>query len=65
MKCDCYHEYDVMNGECWGTRERELCSCGGDTEYCNYYPDKRKMKDNTPTMTRAEAEKKLKIKIVD
>lgn len=39
-KCNCYHEiHDIT--ECWGTRERDLCSCGGDEAKCDYYPEKR------------------------
>lgn len=65
MQCDCFHEFDTMNGECWGTKERELCNCGGDTEYCNYYPERRNLKDTRPTLTRAQAEEKFHIKILD
>ena len=25
------------NGRCMGTKERELCSCGGDKNKCNFY----------------------------
>ena len=67
LLCDCYHELPNGKAECWGTRERELCTCNGMTENCNFYPERRKMKDtdNTPVMTRFEAEKKFNIKIVD
>ena len=51
-KCNSYHEsyqcIDFTRGmckvrsECWGTRERDECSCGGDTEKCDFYPEKRK-----------------------
>lgn len=27
--------------ECWGTKEREVCSCGGDTTKCTFYPEIR------------------------
>lgn len=71
MKCDCYHVIEKkpgkFNGECWGTKEREFCTCEGITENCNFYPERRKMKDtdNISVMTRLEAEEKFNIKIVD
>ena len=44
--CDCYHEREPgphgMTGECWGTREREECSCHGYRELCTFYPEHRK-----------------------
>lgn len=39
-KCNCYHE-NYNRSECWGTKEREECSCGGDETKCNLYPEKR------------------------
>ena len=27
---------------CWGTRECDPCSCGGDETKCDFYPEKRK-----------------------
>lgn len=33
--CDCYNE---INSECYGTKEKELCSCGGDRRKCDFYP---------------------------
>ena len=48
-KCDCYHEHPNNHrsaygdvGICYGTKEREPCSCGGDIAKCNFYPEKRK-----------------------
>lgn len=35
--CNCYDK-----GYCNGTRERDVCSCGGDERYCSFYPEKRK-----------------------
>lgn len=34
--CSCYHE---ENGQayCWGTREKDHCSCGGDKSKCTFY----------------------------
>lgn len=38
--CSCHHvEYGKQ--VCWGTKEMEECSCGGDESKCNFYPDKR------------------------
>lgn len=47
--CDCYHQRWVgkdkkhleIVGECWGTKERDECRCGGDPECCDFYPEKR------------------------
>lgn len=52
--CHCYHEREAIIGwksatqplttivsECWGTRERDRCSCGGDESKCDFYPEKR------------------------
>lgn len=54
-KCDCYHSIDKVlywppdevpitfkTGCCWGTKEREECSCGGDRKKCDFYPEVRK-----------------------
>lgn len=34
--CECYH---IENGEivCWGTKEKDHCSCGGDKRLCDFY----------------------------
>lgn len=42
-KCDCYYQHG-MKFLCYGTKEMEECSCGGDTNKCNFYPEKRKPK---------------------
>jgi len=39
MKCDFY---EPCNLTCNGTKECETCTCGGDTDYCTHYPEKRK-----------------------
>lgn len=38
--CDCW---TMVNGECrcYGTREMDICTCGGDESKCNFYPKKR------------------------
>lgn len=54
-KCDCYCEeeityrdymnfttYTETHTRCKGTKERDLCSCGGDRAKCNFYPEVRK-----------------------
>lgn len=56
-KCDCYrieseqHHFIDENGvpvyedinvaRCWGTREKDVCSCGGDKSKCNFYESVR------------------------
>lgn len=47
--CNTYGHIAVI-GECWGTKECEPCTCGGDTSKCNFYPEKR----NGSKMTTAE-----------
>ena len=32
---------DVKCGVCYGTKERDECSCGGDRTKCDFYPDIR------------------------
>ena len=34
--CSCY-----FAGECWGTKEKDACSCVGYKELCSIYPDVR------------------------
>ena len=36
---------------CYGTKDRDLCSCHGDVSKCNFYPEKRK---ENKTMNTAE-----------
>lgn len=56
-KCTCYHtQYKILGwigpdeplkkivGVCYGTKEREECSCGGDPSMCTFYPKKRQLK---------------------
>ena len=46
-KCDCYHIEEYFfdgfllssESECWGTRERDRCFCGGDRTKCDFYPE--------------------------
>ena len=43
--CDCYRaEENWLHeiGVCFGTKERDPCSCGGDESKCDFYPEKRK-----------------------
>ena len=40
---ECQSHYIEYNKECcWGTKEREHCTCGGDPTKCNFYPEKKK-----------------------
>lgn len=45
VKCDCYH---IENGipVCWGTKETEHCSCGGNSSKCDFYEYKRERARN-------------------
>jgi len=55
MACKCYHaERNFIGkiGVCWGTKECEACSCGGDESKCDFYEDKRKKV--TPKITNAD-----------
>ena len=53
-KCSCYHEEEIRKfypfdfepltttvGHCYGTKERDICDCGGDEAKCDFYPEKR------------------------
>ena len=53
-KCNCYvnqkvfRNYDPLFGRkeevvgvCNGTKERDICSCGGDRTKCDFYPEVR------------------------
>ena len=53
-KCDCYDVAEeivgwytpnspkiVLRSRCFGTREREECTCGGDHSKCDFYPEIR------------------------
>ena len=48
-KCDCYRTerkliygyYPLDEGVCWGTREKDPCSCDDDMTKCNFYPEVR------------------------
>lgn len=37
---DLYGEFCQMfhNGTCWGTKDKEKCSCGGLKQFCTHYP---------------------------
>lgn len=36
------HYVDVEYGRCRGTRERDICTCGGNEKKCDFYEHKRK-----------------------
>jgi len=39
--CDCYHiEYGIPR--CWGTKEKDICSCNGFKRNCNFYKGEKK-----------------------
>jgi hypothetical protein len=40
--------HDVEVGVCWGTKETDECSCGGDRTKCDFYPEIRKKAKNKP-----------------
>lgn len=42
-KCDCYEN---RNGcpVCFGTKEKERCTCGGNTAKCDFYIEVRERK---------------------
>lgn len=55
MPCKCYHADKNFLGKigvCWGTKECDACSCGGDENKCDFYEDKRKKA--TPKTTNAD-----------
>lgn len=35
-------QVEYKEGRCWGTRECETCTCGGDPSKCDFYPEKRR-----------------------
>ena len=35
QRCECYHT-GHGTAECWGTKEREYCTCLGDKSKCNF-----------------------------
>ena len=41
-QCSCWKPL-THNARCYGTKEAEYCSCGGDESKCDFYPEKRKM----------------------
>lgn len=45
-ECDSYRRYpDILGrtiGRCLGTKEIEICNCGGDESKCDFYPERRK-----------------------
>ena len=52
MTCECYRaEKNFLGkiGVCWGTRERDACSCGGDKSKCDFYPTIHSDEKKPPT----------------
>lgn len=55
-RCNCW--VVISNSDkavCYGTKEREECSCNGDISKCNFYPEKRKEKKITTLEMMVEA----------
>lgn len=44
-RCESYHTHINYLGkevaECWGTKESDECTCGGDQMRCDFYPNVR------------------------
>lgn len=63
--------FDEKYAVCWGTKECEECSCGGDKTKCSFYPEVRKKaeqeikKNNQPNHAllkeNAELKKELEV----
>jgi len=34
--------------ECWGTKERDVCGCGGNKNRCTFYPENREETKTIP-----------------
>lgn len=72
-KCKCYEEsYEIvgwlgpdevirkLRKRCNGTRERDICSCGGDETKCDFYPEvRKKAKKKTKISTNADKIRKM------
>lgn len=56
--CNCYiRDTDGLGGyipHCYGTKEREICQCGGDESKCDFYPEKRNKTETTIAMDAVE-----------
>lgn len=39
-ECNSFHT-ETGEPRCWGTREKDECSCGGDRARCDFYPEVR------------------------
>ncbi len=51
-RCSGYHT-ETGEARCWGTREMDPCSCGGDQRQCNVYPELRQRAEREyPRMNR-------------
>ena len=50
--CSSYHT-ETGEARCWGTREMDPCSCGGDRRQCSFYPEVREQAEREhPRMNR-------------
>ena len=57
-KCNSYikesNGLGALIPRCYGTKEREICQCGGDESKCDFYPEKRKKTETTIIMDAIE-----------
>ena len=52
VNCSCYHDevnFIGQRGVCWGTKEKEPCSCGGAEAKCDFYDYVRERAKKPPT----------------
>ena len=59
------HGNIITISKCWGTKECEECTCGGDTSKCDFYPEKRKEKKMTTADMWTLAQKNNKVYVAD
>ena len=75
MMCDCYGRrlertyarnpktggigFNVFVGICNGTKEQEPCSCGGNREKCDFYPEYRKKSVTNAEYIRSMSDEEL------
>ena len=39
--CSCYEQDEFGAQRCLGTKEIDVCDCGGNPRYCTFYEDRR------------------------
>ena len=60
-KCD-YHRICGTRSVCYGIKNVEECSCGGDTCKCDFYPEKRSVNPAEKGKKMTDSEKIVLIK---